>query len=588
MSVTMLAVLFLFQFSNLSVLYTSKATINHIAEEKIAVHAKESVTAEVLKNDQDYTTAIIGSDSNFEANLAVEWCMYLKRSYARFEDLQEFYTNTSKNCTLLIINSIVVDTSADIRILEQTCSTKINIIFTSLPDTELIQSSKTLRNILGIHTIKSEAYQTSGMTIFEGFLLGGKTSYEKLKKNIPYFKLQSGTKTYIVGEVKNQKKKKVTNEELPPIVWRYHTDKNFVFAVNTDFFSDHTGLGMLTSMLAETEDYLIYPIVNAQAVLCQNYPYLSNENTDEISEKYYYQTQSLSQNVLWPDIISILDATGEKFSGMIAPKFEYSNSLDGVSSNTISFYYKQTEQVSGNLGLSGDQIEGGTFYDTKIKYDTKIFKQKVPSYIFTIFAPGKMPETIYKPYLTSKKENILSNIRTLVLNKENQSEPILSFYNDRILCMADTINGFSHDNDEDLYLRSIETALGYCTTSLDFTQVYYPTADSDDWTRLSKNLAKYMQTYWMEFRRGFDQMTVAEADKCARRFLALNYDTFRQGNTINLSIRNFQKKASFILRLSNEKITSIKGGTYKKMEANVYVINADKKNVILTVADSER
>lgn len=586
MSVTMLAILFLFQFSNLSVLYTSKATINHVAEKDIKIYAQDSIHEKTLRDDLMYETAIIGTKNNFEADLAVEWCVYQKRTYTRFDNLQEFYTNTSKNCSLLIVNSLVVDTFQDIEVLEKVCDYKINIIFTSLPDTELIEESQKLKDILGIHSLKTDAYHTTGMTIYEGFLLGGTTTYQKLKKTIPYFKLQSGIKAYIVGDIKDQKQKKIKNEDLPPILWRYHTGKNFVFAVNTDFFSDHTGLGMLTSMLAETKDYLIYPVVNAQSVICQNYPYLSNENTNTIAEKYYYETQSLSQNVLWPDIISILDATGEKFSGMIAPKFEYSNSLEGISSNTISFYYKQTEQVAGNLGISGDQVENGSFYKTKLGYDSEMFRQKVPSYIFTIFSPGKMPEEIYKPYLTSSKENILSDIRTIILDKENQTKPVLSFYNDKIISMSNTNNGFSHDNDEDLYLKSIETALGYSSVSMDFTSVYYPSGKKDDWTKLTKDLSKYLNTYWAEFRKGFEHTTVTEADERARKFLALNFHSFRQGNTINLSIDNFFKSAFFILRMPNGRITSITGGEYKKLEKNIFVIYAEKKDVIITIADN--
>lgn len=579
----MLVILFLFQFSNLSVLYTSKATINHMAKKEIKIHAENSVRKTTLKNDFDYSTAIIGN--SYEANLAVEWCVYMKRTYARFDDLQEFYTNTSTKCKLLIINSYVVTTTSDVKILQKACDYKINIIFTSLPDTNMIQNSEPLKSILGIHSVKTSFFHTNGMTLYDGFLLGGRTSYTKLKKTIPYFRLQSGVKTYIVGDIKDQKKKKIKNEDLPPILWRYHTGKNFVFAVNTDFFSSHMGLGMLTAMLAETENYLIYPIVNAQSVICQNYPYLSNENTNQIAEKYYYETQSLSQNVLWPDIISILDATGEKFSGMIAPKFEYSNTLEGVSSNTISYYYKQTEQVSGDLGISGDQVESGNFYKEKLKFDTQMFKQKVPSYVFTIFSPGKMPENIYKPYLTSTKENILSHIRTMIIDKENQSEPVISFYNDDIISMATVNDGFSHDNDEDLYLKSIETALGYSSVSLDFTRVYYPSGKKDDWTRLTKNLSRFLDTYWTEFRKGFDQTTVSEADEKARRFLALDFQTFRQGNTINLSIDRFYKSASFILKMPNGRITSITGGKFIKLENSVYVINASKKDVVLTIVD---
>ena len=584
-SITMLTILFLFQFSNLSSMYTSRATNNNSQQQTEYLHANETVQHTDLMSTSSYTTAIIGDDLNIETSIAKEWCVYVKRTYCEYKDLQTFLNKLSQHCKFVILGADAVSTQSEIDILKEITDLGINIIFTSIPDSSLIESSDTLQQILGIKRIISKNFYTNGMTLFEGFLLGGKTTYHKLKTHVPYFELRSGTKTYAVGEVKGQKAKKIKNEELPPLIWRTYFNNSFILAANGEFFEDHTGLGILTSMLSETDDYFIYPIVNAQSVVCQNYPYLSNENSPEMSKHYYHSTKSFCENVLWPDFAQILDHTGDKFTGMIAPKFEYSHSEEKILAKSIDYYFRQSEKISGELGISGDQMESKNFYTKKLKEDSKVLKKYLPNYAFKVFSPGKMPEEIYKDYIGKKnRDTILSDIHTILLSKETEKKPILSFYNEEILSITGTIDGFSHTDEEDLYLRSIETALGYSAATLDFTKVVYPTSIQDDWTELSRNFSRYLSTYWMEFRNAFDQVTISNADIKARRFLALTYNSFRRDNTITLSISNFQNEASFILNLSNEQISSISGGTFLKIEDDKYLIAASEKDIVIRLA----
>lgn len=581
----MITILLLFQFSNISANYVSKSMYNQNAEEHVSISSTQILDREVLELPENYNTAIIGSPRNQEANIAEEWCIYTKRTYQRFMNLREFIANPSSYCTMIILNSISVCTKKDVDILYHQSKLGINIILTSLPNTTFIRSSEKFKRLIGIRGVYQATYRISGMTLYDGFLLGGKTTYKKLEKSVPYFRLRSGTKTYITGYIKRQKELNIKNEDLPPLLWRNQTEDSFVFVVNCDFFQDHTGLGMLSAMLSEAMPYNIYPIVNAQNVVCQNFPYLSNENSEKTAEHYYYTSKALCENVLWPDMVSILNATEEKFSGMIAPKLEYSNKEHNVSTDSISFYFDQNEKISGDLGLSGDQMENLARYEDKIKYDTEAMAKLAPHYKFTVFSPGNMPEFIYKHYLGEKgQDSILSSIRTLITKKGLDTNPIISFYDNKILQMTTTIDGFSHKDVEDLYLKSIETALGYSSIYLDFTRAIYPTKRGDDWTRLSNNLSRYLSTYWRTFRKGFDQVTVSESDKKARRFLALDYYSQREKDSIQLNIVNIKENASFLLCLNDEKVVSVKGAEYIEMERGKYVINTSSDKVLIEVA----
>lgn len=581
-SITMLTVLFLFQFTNLSILYTSKATTNPNAETEVEITASQTIQSEQLESQTAYTTAIIGASSDAGTRLAEEWCTYQKRTYCRFEHLEDFYNNSSRQCKLLILSGDTITSEEDITYLQKVCNLGIHIIFTSLPDMTVLNASSSLQLLLGIKKIEEPAIKTSAVTLFDGFLFGGKVTYKKIKPTVPYFYLRPGTKTYMIGELKEQKSYNIANEDLPPLVWRYASETNFVFVINGDYCQDYTGLGMLTSLWSDVDDYAIYPIANAQSTMIQNYPYASDENSAEIEKQYYYTSKSLCQNVIWPDLVSILNATNDKFSGFIAPKLEYDNPDSTVLSGYLEFYFKQTEKIQGELGLSGDLLttDSAALYEQKIGQDTKKLQEIVPDYTFTAFAPGSMPESVYKNYL-GKEGNILSSIRTLLINKQNSPDALLSFYDETILSMSATNDGFSHTDREDLYLRSIQTALGYSCVSIDLKRALYPEKKADDWTKLSKNLSRYLNSYWKPFRDVFEQTVLSEADTNVRRFLALDYTVHRQSQQINLSITNFHTRAYFVLELGNDTINSISGGSYTQIEENTYLLCAEDENVTI-------
>ncbi|MFQ7768295.1 MAG: hypothetical protein ACLRIL_08510 [Fusicatenibacter saccharivorans] len=57
-------------------------------------------------------------------------------------------------------------------------------------------------------------------------------------------------------------------QDYPVVIWRKNFGTASVFAVNGDYMGDETGLGLLTGMVYETRNYLIYPVVNAQNLDC--------------------------------------------------------------------------------------------------------------------------------------------------------------------------------------------------------------------------------------------------------------------------------------------------------------------------------
>lgn len=143
-------------------------------------------------------------------------------------------------------------------------------------------------------------------------MLGGENIYraenkeeenrQDLKLTFPWFKLGDGTKTYMKGFPEDQTLK---TQDYPVVIWRKNFGTASVFAVNGDYMGDETGLGLLTGMVYETRNYLIYPVVNAQNLVVQNFPSLAEENTDKMQEIYGNGTKGVNRDIVWPSIAAI-------------------------------------------------------------------------------------------------------------------------------------------------------------------------------------------------------------------------------------------------------------------------------------------
>ena len=70
-------------------------------------------------------------------------------------------------------------------------------------------------------------------------------------------------------------------------------------------------------------------------------------------------------------------------------------------------------------------------------------------------------------------------------------------------------------------------------------------------------------------------------------FFLFPYREERKNNIIMLEKEGTDEPAWFILRIHNEEIEKMGGGSYKKLEEGVWLIQADSNNVILNLKSSE-
>lgn len=592
-TIVMGIIFFLFQFSNIA-----KERWNHYEENSYVTQKEDLPTNRTAYQARQNTEAAesivyVGRNSSKTCvEVAANWASYMKKgitTYTSFRNYdQAIAAKKIRQPKLMLIESADINwkDKSEIQKMQKYVDTGINLVFSRMPDSTLVKENESIRQLLGIYSVKKDQTTVKGIQLYEGFLLGGNTFYEATtkeeKKNqdfeleFPWYKLETGTKSYMRGIPKNPK---VENEDYPPVIWSKSFAKANVFVINGDFMEDSTGLGILTGILCETNEYTIYPVVNAQNLVLANYPGMAEENDKKMQEVYSQSLRGVFRDIVWPSISSVYEKNNLGLTCMLAPQFDYEDKNE-PKDKELEYYLRLINEENGEAGLSGYQVS-----DIKIKEkldaDNKYIQKQVPGYSFASFYQGNLSE---KELADALNESMLKSVRTVVEDSEKDSD-VIGYQSRYITKQKSVISGFKHTYRDDFRMKSVESALGYTSVLADMSKVAYPESEDDSWEKLSEKFASYTSSYWKAFE-DFDKTTTAETDFRIRRFLALDYTQEKKDDTITLDVSNVGDTTSwFILRTHDRKIDKVTGGSYKKIEDDAWLIQADKSHVTIKLKE---
>lgn len=594
-TIVMGIIFFLFQFSNIA-----KERWNHYEENSYVTKKEDLQTSRTAYQARQNTEAsetivYVGRNScNACAEVAANWADYMKKgittytSFTRYDQAIAAKKITQPKLMLIESSDINWKDKNELQKMQKYVNAGINLVFSQMPDLKLIKENEAIRSLLGIYSVEKDQTKVKGIQLYEGLLLGGNTFYEATtkeeKKNqdfdleFPWYKLETGTKSYMRGIPKNPK---VKSENYPPVIWSKSYAKANVFVINGDFMEDSTGLGILTGILCETNEYTIYPVVNAQNLVLANYPGMAEENDAKMQEVYSQSLRGVFRDIVWPSVSSVYEKNNLGLTCMLAPQFDYKDKNE-PKDNDLEYYLKLINEEKGEAGLSGYQVSDTTIKE-KMKADNKYIQKQIPRYQFASFYQGELSE---KELADALNESMLKGVRTVVEDSDKDSD-VIGYQSRYITKQKSVISGFKHTYRDDFRMKSVESALGYTSVLADMSKVAYPESEEDSWEKLSEKLASYTSSYWKVFE-DFDKTTTAETDLRIRRFLTLDYTQEKKDDTITLDVNNIGDAASwFILRTHDRKIDKVTGGSYKKIEDDAWLIQADKSHVTIKLKTEE-
>lgn len=578
----MFVLLFMFQFTQVVKKRGNTYDTNPFLQDKDAIQV-----ADVSKNTKKQIV-FIGDREGKYGKVVSQWCNYTKRKMISFDSLEFCQSHQLEQSELVVTYADMFSSDADLDEAIAYMKKEVSFVFCDLPEPSTIAMSSRWRKILGIKQVKSENVTLSGVNLFDGFLLGGQAIYQPrdakekeerqdLDWEIPWYLLESGSKSYMVGMMEDAS---VKNEELPAIVWRASVENAKVFAVNGDYMGDCTGVGFLDAMMAELHRYEIYPVVNAQNLSMANFSAFANENEEKIKALYTRKSNAVFRDIIWPGLCANLEQSGSALTCFFSPQMKYDGKSEPETEELI-FYLKEMREKSAEAGISLDCKDGIEIYE-KLKKDASYMKRAKSKYQYGAVYLGE-EET---ESLSALSQCSFSSITTAVGG--DLDENILSMADGTTTLQSVTSNGISHTYRQDIRMKSLQTALAYSNIVFDLKQVMWPEKKEDRWEVLFEKFTSNTNTYWKAFE-SFDKTTVSQADKKIRNLLAADYSDSCEGDTIYLHISGKSQGETiwFLLRTHNEEIDSTVGAEYKKVEDGAYLIGAKEEKVSIRLKSKD-
>lgn len=541
--------------------------------------------ASVGTTDRRYVL-FVGDSSSDMAEAVSRWCTYAKWDISKCSSMEKFKENDKNLPGMLILESEKYALDDNLKKIEELEQKGVIIVFGCLEDPKNIEKNQELQDFLGIYKIVSKKTELTGAKLFEGLLLGGEVIYETpedkderdrqdLQLNVPWYQVGSGTKTYMVGLLDQSKQKEtVENEELPTLIWRNGIRNGSIFCVVGDYMKDSTALGLLDGMVAEASSYYIYPVVNAQNLSMINFPVFADENNEQMMELYSQSITGIARDIMWPSLISIVEKGGLKMSCFMQPQTNYEDGIEPTSKNLV-FYLKQMKEQNAEAGLSLQYKNAESLRD-KLNQDAEFFRKADSSYKYgAAYTEEKDLDTV-KALMNTE---LMKNVSTLVC-EYTEDEPVISYCTDSVTLQSVTSDGMNYTYSDDIRMRSIQSSLGYTNVMLNMQKIFWPERKKDRWQIMQKRFSSNLLTYWKKFT-GFDSTTLSESNTRTRTFLNLDFSETRTDDEIIL--KTSESGSWFILRTHGEEIEEIEGGTQKKLEDNVYLIQAQDTTVKIQV-----
>lgn len=528
----------------------------------------------------------VGDSSSDMAEAVSRWCTYAKWDISKCSSMEKFKENDKNLPGMLILESEKYALDDNLKKIEELEQKGVIIVFGCLEDPKNIEKNQELQDFLGIYKIVSKKTELTGAKLFEGLLLGGEVIYETpedkderdrqdLQLNVPWYQVGSGTKTYMVGLLDQSKQKEtVENEEFPTLIWRNGIRNGSIFCVVGDYMKDSTALGLLDGMVAEASSYYIYPVVNAQNLSMINFPVFADENNEQMMELYSQSITGMARDIMWPSLISIVEKGGLKMSCFMQPQTNYEDGIEPTSKNLV-FYLKQMKEQNAEAGLSLQYKNAESLRD-KLNQDAEFFRKADSSYKYgAAYTEEKDLDTV-KALMNTE---LMKNVSTLVC-EYTEDEPVISYCTDSVTLQSVTSDGMNYTYSDDIRMRSIQSSLGYTNVMLNMQKIFWPERKKDRWQIMQKRFSSNLLTYWKNFT-GFDSTTLSESNTRTRIFLNLDFSETRTDDEIIL--KTSESGSWFILRTHGEEIEEIEGGTQKKLEDNVYLIQAQDTTVKIQV-----
>ena len=143
-----------------------------------------------------------------------------------------------------------------------------------------------------------------------------------------------------------------------PLLWTREIGEGRAAVCNNTLICGKDTRGLVTLILRELEDVLVYPIINAGLIFIDDFPAPQPEGFDErLQTQYGLTTQSFFRNHWWPDMKTLARTYSLRYTGVLVETYNRTMKApflpDTEDNSLIRYYASELLQSGGEIGLHG-------------------------------------------------------------------------------------------------------------------------------------------------------------------------------------------------------------------------------------------
>ncbi|MCY7178478.1 DUF2194 domain-containing protein [Streptococcus gallolyticus subsp. gallolyticus] len=388
-----------------------------------------------------------------------------------------------------------------------------------------------------------------------------------------------------------------------PLVWEYDLGSGRVVVDNFGIYVKAMR-GFYSASYSLLGDVGVYPVINSAAFTLDDFPSpVPSGDAKYITRDYQMTVSDFYTNVWWPNMVSLADKYGIKYTGVIIENYEddTTGSTERQSdSSRFTYFGNMLLQMGGEIGYHGYNHQplmlSDTDYGDAFSYNTWTSDTAIEKSLDELmdFTENLFPTSEHSVYVSPS--NILSaesrallakdypNIKVIASNyfsEEFVYEQEFEVADDGVIEEPRITSGAIIDDYTKLTMVS-ELNMHY--VSHHFVHPDDP-LDIDrgaklGWAQLYKNLSKQMS--WLyKTAPSIRNMTESQMGGAIQRFSSITVEKEETDDSYQFNLGNFVDEAYLMVRFNSNKPGDVTGGSLEHLTGNLYLLHATSSTVTI-------
>lgn len=401
-----------------------------------------------------------------------------------------------------------------------------------------------------------------------------------------------------------------------PLLWeRSYGEGKFV--VNNHGMASKQVRGMYSAAYSLLDDVCVYPVINASCFFIDDFPSpVPAGSSEQIEKDYGRSIASFYANVWWPDILSLAEQYGVRYSGMVIEN--YSDVTGGplernMNYSDFRYYGNMLINSGGELGYHGYN-HLPLYTDAEYGEDYKIYRnwdsaedmtaamQELIDFAAEVFPDAEMVSYVPPSNLMSSEGysvvTSFENIRIIAglyfgsavddSEEDLVYEQEFSVTDEGIVELPRVVSGFE--------LTDFMELAAFSELNFHFVNNHFMHPDdtfSDDrsggnsWESMRASYAGYMEWLYSS-APSIRNATVSEAAIAVEQYDSLVVHRTWKGDTLCLSLDGFNEEAYLFVRFNaGELPRSIEGASIEQVTDTLYLLHATQAEVAIGFEETQ-